>query len=277
MSNEVPNTAKAWREEVDHLFGISWDRFIEWVLIGWLSAWIWTAWIVSNAFIVPRSGPITWIADVIRSFGGEPAAWLVAIPTWLMDPARAALLPITVVLSAVAATLSLRSHKLTGLRVLALAAACVAVEVEGSMWPLLWIVLIAAIPAAAAFVAGLLPTERDHDEREWAFFYSKGTVEMFLARVVGLFVMPVVAPLVLLAALLFSYRLEREYRPADALGTVTARELNRASNEGKTVATSDPLLTVAAIVAAITSTSELPNSRAVAATFDFHVRHRREM
>lgn len=270
MSNEIPHTAKAWREEIDHLFGINWDHFIEWLLIAWLSAWIWTAWIVSNAFIVPRSGPITWIADVIREFGGTPAAWLVAIPEWLTDPTRAALLPISVVASAAFATLSVRSYKLTGLRVLALAMAAIAVEIHGSVLPLLWIALIAAVPCVISVLASFIPQDDDdlRDEREWSFFYAKGSLQLYATRVLALYVMPIAAPIVLVFVLVFSYRIERQYQPSEALGKVAAREIAKQSRSDKTLAEADPLVISSALVAAVTSALPTTHSQRVAASFD---------
>lgn len=267
MSNEVPNAAKAWREEVDHLFGIPWDRFIEWVLIGWLSAWVWTAWMVSNAFIFPRSGPISWIADVVRSLGGEPAAWLLAIPVWLTDSHRSVLLPISIVVSSIVVTLSLRSYKLTGLRVLALATATVAVEIDGSMLPLVWICAIAAGPAVVALLLGLRPADRERDED--GFFYAEGAVRWYIMRVMGLYAMPIAAPFLLGFVLVFSYRVERLYRPSEELARSAARHLASESRQGKSLATADPLTVVSALVAAVTAATVSPSGQAVAASLNY--------
>lgn len=274
--SETTDNAKALREEVHHLFGVSWDRFIEWAIITWLSAWIWTAWIVSNAFITPDSGPISWISDVITTLGGEPPAWLLSIPIWLADPHRAVLLPICVVTSAILATLSLRSFKLTGLRVLALAGAAIAVEIDGSMLPLLWIVLVAAIPCVVSMGASFLPQKDRLDDREWSFFYAKGSMTMFAFRVVGLYAMPVAAPFVLSLGLVFSYRIEREYNSAQSLGRASARELAAASKRDKSIAESDPLVLTSALVSAIASALPTPDSQRVAAAFDSELHTYRE-
>lgn len=277
MITDIADNAKAWRTEIRHLFGLSWDRFIEWVIIAWLSAWIWTAWTVSNAIVFPTSGPITWISEVIRAFGVQPARWLLDVPIWLTDPQRGMLLPIGVIASAVLATLSLHSYDLTGLRVLALACALVAVEIHRSMLPMLWIVLLAAIPFLAALGFSFLPQDRDHDvdEREWSAFTPEVSVRFYLARVLGLFVMPLAAPVFLLFAVVNSYRVEREYRPADDLASVAAQELVREVEQGKRLSTSDPLTVTSALVAAITSISPTTNSRRVAAAFDYRIRERR--
>lgn len=272
MTNEVTSNAKAWREEVHQLFGLGWDRFVEWSLVAWLSAWIWTAWAVSNAIVFPTSGPISWIAEVVTALGAEPADWLVGIPAWLTDPRRSVLLPIAVVGAAVCATLSVRGYSLTGLRVLALAFAVVAVEIDGTVAPLLWIVLVAAIPFAVAFGLGFRPQDHGYDDREWSFFYPLGAIRNYLVRVLGLFAMPIAAPGLLAFALVTSYRIDREYRPAESLAAVVARELDMASEKEKTLTGGDPLLVASALVAAITSTSASAGSQRVAATFDERIR-----
>lgn len=276
--SEATDTSTALREEVRHLLGLSWDRFLEWTIITWLSAWIWTAWSVSNAVVVPDSGPIAWIADVITAFGGKPPTWLSDIPVWLTDTHRAALLPICVVASAILVTLSLRSYRLTGLRVLALGSAAVAVEIDGSVLPLLWIVAVAAVPCAASIVASFLPGDNDGllDDREWGFFHIRSSIVLFVLRVVGLYLMPLVAPGVLAAALVFSYRVESRYQPAQSLGRASAGELAAASSEQKTVAESDPLVLMSAIVSAISSTLPEGKDQGVAAAFDSELRKRRK-
>ncbi|WDH78808.1 hypothetical protein PTQ19_15065 [Microbacterium esteraromaticum] len=276
--NEAAVASKAWREEVHHLLGLSWDRFVEWMVIAWLAAWLWTAWVVSNAMILPESGPITWFADVIKAFGGEPAAWLVAIPEWLTDPNRAPLLPICVIASAVLSTLSLRSFRLTGLRVLALLSAAIAVEIHGTMLPLVWIALAAAVPFAVSVLLSVLPRDDADmgDEREWSFFYAKGSMYMFGFRVLALYLMPVAAPILLAIALVFSYRIEREYSPSESLGRESARALAAASKKGETVATCDPLVTSSAIVAALTAATPTVTGQRVAASFDHQLRSRNQ-
>lgn len=276
---EATEYTKAWREEIHHLLGLSWDRFIEWTVITWLSAWIWTAWIVSSAFIVPDSGPVTWIADVITAFGGSAPAWLLGIPVWLLDPHRAALLPICLIASAVLATLSLRSFTLTGLRVLALAAAAVAVEIHGSILPLFWIVAIASAPCIVSIVASFVPRDDNarFDDREWSFFYAKGSLVMFAFRILGLYGMPVAAPFVLANGLVSSYRIERVYNPAESLGRAAARELAGASKNNKSVAESDPLVVLSALVSAVSAAFPTPSSQNVAAALDarLHSYHER--
>lgn len=274
MNAEVTDRSKAIREEVRHLFGISWDRFIEWTIIVWLSAWIWTAWTVSEAVVFPASGPIEWIADVIGAFGGTAPDWLLGIPEWLTDPKRAMLLPIAVMVAAVVATFALRSYALTGLRVLALVAAVVAVEIEGSMWPLAWIVLVAAVPCVIAIVIGFLPDRHDAlgDESRWeSFYYPAGAVERFALRVVGLFLVPVVVPIFLIPALVVNYRIDREYRPAEELARRAAASLSTSRGGAEE---SDGLAAVGAVVAAITAGSSSRTSAVVASSFNYQLRER---
>lgn len=276
MTSDITDNTKGWREEVRHLLGLSWDRFVEWTVIAWLSAWIWTAWAVSNAVVFPASGPITWLAEVVRLLGGEPASWLTAIPVWLTEPQRSVLLPISVVASASFATLSVRSYRLTGLRVLALIAAVVAVEIHGSALPLIWVVLVAAVPFGVAFGLGFLPNSDELDPREWSRHYPPGALQRFVMRVVGLYAMPVAAPVLLFPALVSSYRVERKYVPSEALAEAAARELGKESSGERPHASADPIAMASSIVAAITATSATASSREVAAAFDHHIREGRQ-
>lgn len=272
MTSEITDGSKAWREEVKHLFGLSWDRFVEWAIIVWLAAWIWTAWAVSNALVFPSSGPITWIAEVVTAFGETPATWLTDFPVWLADPNRAALLPISAVGAACFATLSVRSYRYTGLRVLALVCAVIAVQIEGSVLPLIWIVTISAVPFAVALGFGFLGDNKIHDEREWSIHYPPLAIRSFVLRVVGLFAMPVAAPILLLPALIGSYRWKHEYQPSEALATVAVREWEAA--RGGADDGSSGALHTAALLAGVTSTTSTARSQQAAAVFDDHLRDR---
>ncbi|WP_022889492.1 hypothetical protein [Agromyces italicus] len=272
---DIGEQAKSLREEVQHLFGLRWDSFIEWTLIGWLSLWLWTSWLVSNSLTLPTVGPIEWIADVLRALDVEPAAWLLGIPAWLTAPDRAWLLQIFVIAAAAAATLAARSYRHSGLRVLSLACAVLAYEVDASASPVLQIMLFSAIPLVVALLVSFLPDQREWDDHTSPFYHREGMFWKYVTRVLALFFAPAFAPVLLFAALVTSYRTEPLYEPASDLAFTAASELDAHGAEQK-LADADALAVVSALVAAITAGSTHRESRRAASTFNYRWKQRRE-
>ena len=271
---DITDHTKSLREEVQHLFGLRWDSFVEWTMIAWLSLWFWTSCLVTSEFTLPSVGPIEWIAEVLRALAVDPPEWLLAIPGWLTDPQRAWLLHVFVISAVAAATLAVRSYRHTGLRVLALACAALAYEVDASASPIAQILLLAAVPAAVAILISFLPDRREREDRMTSFFHGAGVSERYIMRVFGLFVAPVVAPFLLLVALVTSYRTEVAYQPSYDLARAAASGLESAGGSTK-LADADALAVVSAIVAAITANSTQLESRWTASTFNYEWKERR--
>ena len=272
-TDDLAAKANSLREEVRHLFGLRWDNFVEWVIIAWSSAWLWTSWAVSNAFVFPMNGPIEWIAEVLRLLDVPSPSWLLSIPRWLTEPDRSWLLWVFIVGAAVFATLSVRSHRHTGLRVMALVCMILALEVDGSAWPILWSGLWALIPFGIALVLGALPDSRNSEQRLSSFFLPQGVAEHYFVRVLGIFAMTVVAPGVLFAALVTSYRTVVPYEPSRELARLVAYELEERADS---LADVDAFTALSALVAAVSANSSSNSSRHVAGTFHFHMKRQRE-
>lgn len=159
--------SKSIREEVKELFGLSWDRFVEWLVIAWLALWWWGGLAENNG--LPRKLPLEWTRAVLESLTLAVPEWFSDIPAWLSDPSRSWLAPGFILLAVACQTCSLRRFQNTGLRVVALLALVTAVEAQQQYWPLLQFVWVAAIPAAIAVARGFMPDQRKVDPNTESF------------------------------------------------------------------------------------------------------------
>lgn len=218
--------SKSIREEVKELFGLSWDRFVEWVVIAWLALWWWGGLAESNGFM-PTKLPLEWTRTGLESLSIAVPEWFSDIPIWLSHPSRSWLALGFILLAVACQTCSLRRFQNTGLRVVALLALVAAIEAQQQYWPLLHFIWVAAIPAAIAVARGFMPDQRKVDPLSESFYYPGGAVNKFVGSVLSLLVLPVLAPFVLIGSLVSSYKVEVTREPAvEALQRVT-RELCR--------------------------------------------------
>ncbi|MFJ4170928.1 hypothetical protein ACIPY3_15570 [Paenarthrobacter sp. NPDC089714] len=213
--------SKSIREEVKELFGLSWDRFVEWVVIAWLSLWSWGGLAESNGYM-PKQLPLEWTRTGLESLSVAVPTWFSDIPVWLSSPSRSWLAIGFILLAVASQTCSLRRFQNTGLRVVALLALVAAIEAQQQYWPLFHFIWIAAIPAAIAVARGFMPDQRKVDPLTESFYYHGGVVSKFVGSVLSLLVLPVLAPFVLIGSLVSSYKVEVTREPAvEALQQVT--------------------------------------------------------
>lgn len=225
-AEDAAGKSKSIREEVKELFGLSWDRFVEWVIIVWLALWWWSA-LAHGKEYMPTRLPLEWTRTLLESLSIAVPDWFSGIPTWLSDPSRGWLAPGFILLAVACQTCALRRYQNTGLRVAALLALVTAVEAQQQYWPLLHFVWVAAIPATIAVARGFMPDQRKVNPRAEGFYYAAGTVNKFVGSVLSVLFLPVVAPFVLFGSLITSYKVEVIPEPAvEALQRVT-RELRR--------------------------------------------------
>jgi hypothetical protein len=272
-TDDIVGAANSWRAEVRQLFGLRWDNFVEWVIVFWASAWLWSSWAVSNALVFPKEGPIEWVGDILHRLAVEPPHWLLEIPRWLTTPDRSWLLWVFQIGAAIFATLAVRSYRHSGLRIMALICLRFAFEVNRSVLPLLWVTLFALIPPGAALIASVVaPDSRGIEDEGRSFFYPKGIVERYLPRVLGLFLFPVIAPGVVFVELVNAYKTVPLYHPSSNLASRVAMELQ---DRPKSLAEVDALTALSALVSAVSASQSLSMSQKVADIFDYHVKQRR--
>jgi hypothetical protein len=272
MTDDIVGAANSWRAEVRQLFGLRWDNFVEWVIVFWASAWLWSSWAVSNALVFPKEGPIEWVADLLHRLAVEPPHWLLEIPRWLTTPDRSWLLWVFQIGAAIFATLAVRSYRHSGLRIMALINLLLAFEVNRSALPLLWVALFALIPPGVALIASVVTDSRSIEDRHRGFFYPKGIIKRYLTRILGLFLFPAIAPGVVFLALVNAYKTVPPYEPSSDLASRVAIELH---DRPKSLAEVDALTALSALVSAVSASQSLSSSQNVAGIFDYHVKQRR--
>lgn len=278
MSDEKAPDAKTLREEVNALFGVRWDTFIEWTVISWLSIWFWFSRAdpaVSGDFFGWTDGPLSGIENFLGSLDVVPPSWLTETINWLLDPSRAWLSTALVVLAGIACVTAVRSYRLSGLRTLALLSAAVVCEIQASFWPVAWILILAAIPAAVAWGIGFVDSHRAKSEfTEHEYYFDRGIVRDYITRIVLLFLSPVFAPLLLAGQLVVSFRTNLPYDPA---GELNKEVLNALKTRGERQADELDALTSTAATAAIhLAGNPSREARQIVAAYRFQLKQRRE-
>jgi len=200
----------------------------------------------------------------------EPPDWVVAVPDWLADPVRGWLLPVFIVMSAVFATLSVRGDY-KGLQFLALLTMLIALEIDQSGLPLLWAGLMALAPALVALGWGVVHQIRNHEDNKYSYFYPWSVISEFIHISIGLYAFPVIAPFVLMLALVSSYRTEVASNVHEELTVIALRELDHQQRAGLEPDSLAKFSLLAAIIAAP------PSSRSrIAGDFRFRLKRREE-
>lgn len=219
MSDSNTLEAKTLRDEVIALFGLRWDTLVEWVIISWLSLWFWTSVVgVENGRFGWSYGPLTGIQKLLESLDLDAPSWFAGTLAWLLAPGHSWLSTAFVVIAIAASVTAVRSYRLSGLRTIALASAAVVCEIVGSFWPVAWILLYAAIPAAIACILALVDGFRNESKFTPDEFYSwEIATANYVTKVVMLFLAPVLAPMLLAAQLVVSFRTSLPYDPIEEL------------------------------------------------------------
>jgi hypothetical protein len=271
VSSQSTFVTKSLREEINELFGVRWDSVIEWAVISWLSVWFWTTY-AGPSSEGWKSGPLRGIEDFLRSLDVEPPAWLLATLAWFSDSARQTLLPAFVIIAAVACVTSVRGYHLSGLRTLALVALAIACEINASLYPVAWVLALAAIPASIAMVLGL--TADRFRRRSGRYYLSDRIVANYSTRIVMLFLSPVLAPGLLALQLVASFRTDLPYSPAEELATEVALKLEDKWPAPDGERGADELTQVAAAASIHLAGNTSAEARNVASRYLHHLRFR---
>lgn len=278
MSDQKHPEAKTLREEVNALFGVRWDTLVEWAVISWLSIWFWSSRVDSSTagnFVVWTDGPLTGIESFLVSLDITPPSWLTATTDWLLDPSREGLSITLVVVAVVACVTAVRSYRLSGLRTLALLSTAVVCEIQGSFWPVVWILSAAAIPAAFAWGIGFVDRHREESKfNEYEYYFDRGIVSDYITRIVLLLISPVFAPFLLAGQLVVSFRTNLPYEPAEELNKEVLNVLKtRGDGQADEL---DALTSTAASAAIHLAGNASRDARQIASAYRFRLKNRRE-
>lgn len=224
MSQDKPET-KTLRDELNALFGIRWDTLVEWSIICWLGLWFWVLGLAR--FPDWTEGPFTSIETFLSLIGIPDPGWLSALITWIIAPEHAWMAQPLIAVSVVCCVSALRSYSFSGLRTLALIAAAVACEMQSSFLPVVQIVLLSTIPAIAAIgMAVLQKFGRSNLDRSRSYYIGH-IIEMFITRIVLLFLAPALVPILLLIQLVTSFRTVPHYSPVHDLNETVITRLRQ--------------------------------------------------
>jgi hypothetical protein len=221
------------RVELGELFGIRWDSFVEWTVIAWLSAWFWVvalSWELTHGDLFPGRasdepfrGPIAAGRDFMLQIAIDPPDWLELLLGWLRDPGHAWIYWVALFVSVICCVTAARSYDHTGLRVLSMIAAAIACEINGSIKPAAWVILIAAAPALIACAIFFIGQIRGVSKYGRSSYYYAGHVLIkFTTGIVLMFVRIPLAPFFLAWQLVISFRTEiPKYAAAEISKDVT--------------------------------------------------------
>lgn len=246
------------RHELSQLFGLRWETATEWIVIVWISGWLWTSLLQSNWMTI---GPLTWSADMIDAAGFGIPGWLTDTSDWLTAQARSWVYWVLISIIVMASTASIGRR--AGFRMTAMIALAFAFEVEASWRTLAFIGLGVSALAIAAWIRAWQGSPGD---RYWVRL-------MFLGQVVPLLFAPVVAPVFVLRGVLDAYLRYDRTSPSLAL----AKEVTRAprttiGDVTSTVLRADTM----ALVAAMTSAHSPREANLVASHFHYEMKQQRE-
>lgn len=233
MDENSPNS-KSIREEVNALFGLRWDTLVEWIVISWLSIWFWVA--VYDDFEVRWAyGPLSGIERFATAIDVNLPGWFENIYVWILSPENQWFAKVLIFISVVACVAAVRSHRLSGLRTVALVAAAVACEMFGGLMPVLWILLFSAVPAGLGCMISFSYRFRDPDNLDSnVFYYWEHILVSFGTKVVALFFAPVFAPILLAMQLVVSFRTDIPSDPVEELNREASFVLSGSSSDPST-------------------------------------------
>ncbi|MBN9141691.1 MAG: hypothetical protein J0H23_12780 [Micrococcales bacterium] len=276
MSEQSAPQAKTIREEVNALFGVRWDTLMEWVVISWLSLWFWSSFrIERNLLVWDGDGPLTGTESFLRSVDIAPPTWVSQAVDWILDPSRGWLSAALVVLAVVSCVTAVRSYRLSGLRTLALLSVAVVCEIAGSLWPVVWVLSLAAIPAAIAWgISFVNDVRKKSGYDEYTYYYGNAILSNYFARIVLLFFAPVLAPALLAGQLVVSFRTEL---PRDAAAEISREVRHTLEARGfQRIDELDALTVMAASAAIQLAGNDSREAREILGGYQFELVQRRE-
>lgn len=170
---------------------------------------------------------------------------------------------------------AVRSYGLSGLRTLALLSVAAVYEIQASFWPVVWVLLLAPIPAAFAWGIAVVDSHRQKSTfSDHQYYFADGILRTYFTRIVLLFLSPVFAPFLLVGQLVVSFRTDLPYSPAEELNReVIAALKTRGHNR---IDDLDALTGTAAVAAIQLAGNASREARAIAGTYHLKVKQRRE-
>jgi len=272
MSNQHSLDASSLRDEINALFGVRWDTLVEWSVISWLSIWFWTT-MTESWVSTPLRGPLTGINEFLETLDVAPPGWYLDTVGWLTDPTRNWLTMPLIVIAVIAGVTAVRSHRLSGLRTLALVSVAVAAEIEGSIQPVAWVLLLSALPAGIAFSIGLTKQRRNTSD-SYQYYFPQRIMVDFVSRIGFLFLAPILAPLLLASQLVISFRTNLPYEPAVELNAEVVSVIKKGGSES--AADSDMLAALAATAAIQLAGNPSSEARRIVSDLGYELRTRRK-
>lgn len=190
---------------LSNLFGVRWDKILQWIVIGYASTWFWVegSTYVDGVAIPATQGPIGWLVTLIRSVGLGAPHWLAQTPAWLTQPDHQWLVSIVPIVAAVSATTLVRMQQSSGLVITCTLALLVAVQAHSSLRPVLVAALLAAVPAAGALLVAHKQSRQRRDVND--HFIAEVIMRDFLLVTLTPIWQPLLAPLIAAALLIGAY------------------------------------------------------------------------
>lgn len=157
-SSDVQNDNEVLRI-LSNLFGVRWDRLIQWSAVALASAWLWLSAVPSMAARQDASfelGPIDWLTEGLASLGVDVPAWLSGTPEWLAQSAHAWAVGLLPVIAALCGTCLAKAQRSSGLVVVSVLAMALSMQAESDFSPVLWTLLWTLVPLVPALGMAVL-------------------------------------------------------------------------------------------------------------------------
>lgn len=215
ISDDAAGNAEA---AARRLLGVGWDKLFQWIVVGYACAWFWLGMLEGGP------GPVQWGIDRAEQVGLHPPQWLLDTPDWLQAQAGwlAWALP---ALTAILATAYVRVRRGTGLVTLAIASALISVQVSGSLSPVLWAALLAALPAGLALLIAARQRAISSREEPNRHYVADLVLIDFAVGALAFAWLPVVAPALAVAALVGAYGKDVTEDPCETMAQNGAMRL----------------------------------------------------
>lgn len=210
------------------LLGVGWDKVFQWTAAGYASAWFWL-----NADSA-ELGPVDWGIDIAGGLGLPVPRWIADSPDWL-ETQQAWLAWALPLLTAVLSTAYVRTRRGTGLLALAIVSGLLAVQVAESLLPILWAVLLAAVPAGAALAVASYQRGARTDAEPDRYYFADHVWIDFVVAALAFAWLPVLTPVIGFGALVAVYGKDLREDPRDemaerAMARLRAAEVNSAAD-----------------------------------------------
>ncbi|MDR6689533.1 hypothetical protein J2X55_000432 [Microbacterium sp. 1154] len=160
ISSDVQNESEVLRI-LSNLFGVRWDRLVQWSAVALASGWLWLSAMPSMAAHPDNSferGPIDWLIQGLIDLGFAVPQWLNGTPAWLMQPGHAWVVQLLPIVAALCGTLLAKSQSSSGLVALGVLAMATSVQATSDFAPVLWTLVWTSVPMVLALSLSAIQT-----------------------------------------------------------------------------------------------------------------------